>query len=177
MTAPPATCHVVVMGVSGSGKTTVARGIAEATGLVFAEADDFHPAANVEKMRSGIPLADGDRWPWLSELARWMAEQAAAGSSTIMACSALRRAYRDVLASGPPAVFFVHLSGDPSLIGARIAGRTGHYMPASLLGSQLATLEPLQPDETGLVIDVALPLDRIVAAAVRAVEPLRPGPP
>ena len=171
------TCHVVVMGVSGSGKTTVARGIAEATGLVFAEADDFHPAANVEKMRSGIPLADDDRWPWLSELARWMAEQAAVGASTIMACSALKRAYRDVLASGPPSVFFVHLFGDPGLIEARISGRTGHYMPASLLGSQLATLEPLQPDETGLVIDVALPLDRIVAAAVRAVEALRPGPP
>lgn len=175
MTTAPATCHVVVMGVSGSGKTTVARGIAEATGLVFAEADDFHPAANVEKMRSGTPLTDDDRWPWLSELARWMAEQAAAGRSTIMACSALRRAYRDMLASGPPEVFFVHLSGDPSLIGARISGRTGHYMPASLLGSQLATLEPLEPDEGGLLIDIALPVPQIVATAVRAVEELRHG--
>lgn len=173
MTALPATCHVVVMGVSGSGKTTVARAIAEATGLVFAEADDFHPAANVEKMRSGIPLADDDRWPWLSDLARWMAEQAAAGASTIMACSALKRAYRDALGSGPPAVFFVHLSGDPGLIEARIAGRTGHYMPASLLGSQLATLEPLEADEAGIVIDVATPLEQIVATAVDAVEALR----
>jgi len=175
MTAVPVTRHVVVMGVSGSGKTTVARGIAEATGLVFAEADDFHPEANVTKMRSGTPLDDEDRWPWLADLAQWMAEQAAQGTSTIMACSALRRAYRDVLAGGPPSVFFVHLTGSPELIEKRIFARTGHFMPASLLASQLAALEPLEPDEAGLVIDVAAPLADIVATAVRAMEALVPG--
>jgi gluconokinase len=161
------TRHVVVMGVSGSGKTTVAHGIAAATGLLFAEADDFHSRASVEKMRAGIPLEDEDRWPWLRDLASWMAERAAEGRSTVIACSALRRVYRDVLAAGPPTLDFVHLDGHVDVIRDRISSRSGHYMPASLLDSQVATLEPLQPDESGIELDVALPPEELVARPVR----------
>ena len=164
-----ATRHIVVMGVSGSGKTTVARGIARATGLLFAEADDFHSQANVDKMRSGEPLDDDDRRPWLNDLARWMSERAAEGRSTVIACSALKRAYRDALASGPPSIYFVHLHGSATLIESRISLRAGHYMPASLLRSQIDTLEPLEPDEAGVVVDVDAPLQDIMATAVRAV--------
>lgn len=160
------TRHVVVMGVSGCGKTTVAHGIAEATGLLFAEADDFHSRANVEKMRAGTPLDDEDRWPWLRDLAEWMAERAAEGRSTVIACSALKRSYRDVLAAGPPSLDFVHLDGPAALIRDRIAARAGHYMPASLLDSQIAILEPLEPDERGVVLDVALPPGELVDQAV-----------
>jgi gluconokinase len=163
----PGTRHVVVMGVSGSGKTTVAHGIAAATGLLFAEADDFHSRASVEKMRAGIPLEDEDRWPWLQDLAAWMAERAAEGRSTVIACSALRRAYRDVLAAGPPTIDFVHLDGHVEVIRDRMSSRSGHYMPASLLDSQVATLEPLQPDESGIELDVSLPPEELVAQAVR----------
>lgn len=165
--APPTgTRHVVVMGVSGSGKTTVARGIAELTGLLFAEADDFHSRANVEKMTRGMPLDDADRWPWLCDLADWMVQRAAEGRSTVIACSALRRAYRDVLAGSPPSVDFVHLDGSPQVIRARLSSRAGHFMPAALLDSQLATLEPLQRDERGVALDVSLPPEELVAMAV-----------
>jgi gluconokinase len=164
------TRHVVVMGVSGSGKTTVAHGIAAATGLLFAEADDFHSRASVDKMSAGIPLHDDDRWPWLHDLAAWMAERAAEGRSTVIACSALRRAYRDVLAAGPPTLDFVHLDGNVEVIRDRMSSRAGHYMPASLLDSQVATLEPLQPDESGIELDVSLPPDELVAQAVRGLD-------
>ncbi|MEU4677632.1 gluconokinase [Micromonospora sp. NPDC023737] len=160
------TRHVVVMGVSGAGKTTVARGISEATGLLFAEADEFHPAENVARMRAGVPLDDAARLPWLRELAGWMAARAAEGRSTVLACSALRRSYRDVLRHGPPGVDFVHLDGPAEVIGDRMARRTGHFMPASLLESQLATLEPAEPDESVLVLDVSLSPEQLVAAAV-----------
>jgi gluconokinase len=163
---PPATRHVVVMGVSGAGKTTVARRVAELTGLRFAEADEFHPAANVAQMRAGIPLDDAQRWPWLRALAGWMAERHAEGVSTILACSALKRSYRDVLRQGPPEVEFVHLDGAAELIRQRLGGRVGHYMPASLLDSQRAILEPLEPDESGIVLAVAASPDDLVAAAV-----------
>ncbi|HEY7720298.1 MAG TPA: gluconokinase [Pedococcus sp.] len=160
------TRHVVVMGVSGCGKTTVAHGLSSATGLLFAEADDFHSRASVEKMRAGIPLDDEDRWPWLQDLAAWMAERAAEGRSTVIACSALKRAYRDVLAGGPPSLDFVHLDGSAEVIRERMSSRAGHYMPASLLDSQIATLEPLQPDESGIVLDVSLSPEELVARAV-----------
>ena len=162
----PATLHVVVMGVSGCGKSTVAEGISAAMGLPFAEADRFHPAGNVEKMRAGIPLTDEDRWPWLSELAAWMADRAAEGRSTVMACSALRRAHRDVLRSGPPQVHFVHLDGPAEVVVARMSTRAGHFMPASLLTSQVATLEPLEADEEGVVLDLRHDPDTLVAQAV-----------
>lgn len=160
------TRHVVVMGVSGSGKTTLAEGISAVTGLTFAEADGFHPASNVDLMRAGVPLDDGQRWPWLRELAAWMAERAAEGVSTVLACSALKRSYRDVLRQGPPSLDFVLLHGSAEVIRERMSRRTGHYMPASLLDSQIATLEPPGPDERILTLDVALTPEELVAAAV-----------
>src|SRR5690625_1304459 len=149
------TTHIVVMGISGSGKSTVAAGLVRATGYAFAEADEFHPKANVAKMAAGHALNDQDRWPWLQALADWMTERAQEGTSTVMACSALRRSYRDVLRSGAPEVLFVHVDGSAEVIRERMNHRDGHFMPASLLDSQIATLEPLQADERGVVIDVA----------------------
>lgn len=163
---PGPTRHVVVMGVSGSGKSTVARGISVATGLVFAEADEFHSEANVARMRAGVPLDDADRWPWLRALAAWMAARAAEGVSTVLACSALKRSYRDVLRQGPPEIDFVHLDGAAEVIRERMSCRSGHYMPASLLDSQIATLEPPHPDESSLILDVSLSPDELVSAAV-----------
>ncbi|MEV0880672.1 gluconokinase [Micromonospora echinofusca] len=165
-TGAPPTRHVVVMGVSGAGKTTVARGIAVRTGLLFAEADEFHPPANVASMRAGVPLDDVARLPWLRDLAGWMAARAADGVSTVLACSALKRSYRDTLRQGPPSVEFVHLDGAAEVIRERMARRAGHYMPPSLLASQLATLEQPHPDESVLVLDVALTPDELVSAAV-----------
>src|SRR3954469_13002689 len=146
------TTTLVVMGVSGSGKTTVAIGVAHRLGWVFAEGDDFHPAANVEKMRAGHPLTDADRVPWLRSLAEWIGAREAAGENAVMTCSALKRAYRDVLADGHPSVRFVHVTASAETIRLRLQRRRGHYMPASLLDSQLATLEPLQPDEPGMTL-------------------------
>lgn len=160
------TWHVVVMGVSGCGKTTVARRLSAATGFTFAEADDFHSDANIEKMRSGVPLADDDRWPWLRSLAAWMGERAAAGESTVITCSALRRSYREVLGQGPPSIAFVQLDGPVSLIRSRLHQRRGHYMPAALLDSQVETLEPLQPDEPGFRLDVSVRPRQLAAQIV-----------
>jgi len=142
------TC-IVVMGVSGSGKSTVAAGLVERLGWEFAEGDDFHPAANVEKMRAGHPLDDEDRWPWLRTLAAWIGEHERAGRDVVVTCSALKRSYRDLLSDGHPSVWFAHVTADPELIRERMEHRTNHYMPASLLDSQLATLEPLEDDEPG----------------------------
>ncbi|MGC9665264.1 gluconokinase [Planosporangium sp. 12N6] len=163
---PARSRHVVVMGVSGCGKTTVARGISAATGLAFAEADEFHSEANVAMMRAGVPLSDTERWPWLRALAAWVADRAAEGVPTVLACSALKRAYRDVLRQGAPAMEFVHLDGSAAVIRERLSARTGHYMPASLLDSQIAALEPLQPDESGLVLDASRAPDDLVRAAI-----------
>lgn len=160
--------HVVVMGVSGTGKSTIAQGLATELGLVLAEGDDFHPADNVARMSAGIPLTDDDRAPWLRSLADWTAERDGEAVSTVMTCSALRRRYRDVLRSALPdrPTYFVHLVGDPELIRDRMASRD-HFMPASLLTSQLATLEPLEADEAGLVVDVGHTVEQLVADAVR----------
>ncbi|GGM46906.1 gluconokinase [Micromonospora sonchi] len=166
MTGDRSTRHVVVMGVSGAGKTTVAQGIARLTGLTFAEADEFHSEASVARMRSGVPLDDDARWPWLRDLAGWMASRHREGVSTVLACSALKRSYREVLRQGPPSVDFVHLAGPTEVIRARMSTRAHPYMPASLLDSQTATLEPLRPDEPGVVLDLRLSTDELVAAAV-----------
>lgn len=142
---------LVVMGVSGSGKTTFAELIAARLGWEFQEGDALHPAANVAKMANGTPLTDDDRWPWLARIADWIDEHVADGRPAVITCSALRRAYRDRLAR--PNVVFVHLAGAREVIAGRLEHRTGHYMPASLLGSQFETLEPLGPDERGIVVD------------------------
>lgn len=157
----PELAHIVVMGVSGSGKSTLARLLAARLGWPFAEGDDFHPPSNVAKMAAGIPLTDEDRWPWLEAIRGWMADQARAGHCTVVTCSALRRAYRDVLRKAPGRVLFAHLVGDEPLLRGRLSHRSGHFMPASLLPSQLATLEPLQPDEDGLPLDASAPPDEL----------------
>jgi gluconokinase len=151
----PGTTTIVVMGVSGSGKSTVAATLVDRLGWEFAEGDDFHPAANVEKMRSGHPLDDEDRWPWLRSIAAWIGEHEKAGRNVVVTSSALKRSYRDLLRDGHPSVWFAHVTADPELIRERIEHRTGHYMPASLLDSQLATLEPLEDDEPGARISGA----------------------
>ena len=143
---------VVVMGVAGSGKTTVAKGLAVSMHWIFAEGDAFHPEANVEKMHSGIPLTDEDRWPWLRLIGDWMSEQEKAGISAVVTCSALRRVYRDLLRDGRPSVRFCHMTPPEVEIADRLEHRAGHYMPPTLLPSQLATLEPLEPDEPGVTV-------------------------
>ena len=162
MTNPDAPLHLVFMGVSGSGKSTVARAVQERLGWEFAEGDDFHPPENVQKMSEGTPLTDADRWGWLESLAEWTAERDAKGEPTIIACSALRRAYRDVLRRGGEGTFFVHSTGDKHMILERMNARE-HFMPPSLLESQLDILEPLEPDEEGMDVDPALAVDLIVA--------------
>jgi gluconokinase len=154
--------HLVVMGVSGSGKTTVAQALVERLGWPLGEADDFHPPANVAKMAAGVPLTDEDRWPWLRAIRDWMTEHARAGRSTVVTCSALRRVYRDVLREASGQVVFVHLAADEPVLRERLTHRAGHFMPASLLPSQLATLEPLGPHESGVVLDAAAPPDDLV---------------
>jgi gluconokinase len=151
--------RIVVMGVAGSGKTTVGSALAERLDLPYADADDFHPEANVSKMRAGRPLDDADRLPWLRAVGAWLAGHPDGG---IVSCSALRRDYRDLLRSHAPDVVFLHLSGDPDLITARVAARTDHFMPASLVSSQLQLLEPLRTDEAGVVADLARPVAELV---------------
>ena len=151
----PGTTTIVVMGVSGSGKSTVAATLVDRLGWEFAEGDDFHPVENVEKMRAGKPLDDEDRWPWLRSLAAWIGEHEKAGRNVVVTCSALKRSYRDLLCDGHPSVWFAHVTADAELIRERIEHRTGHYMPASLLDSQLSTLEPLGDDEPGARISGA----------------------
>jgi gluconokinase len=159
---------VVVMGVSGSGKSTVGRELADRLGVPFAEGDDFHPPANVAKMASGQPLTDADRWPWLRALAAWVAEHSDSGG--VVTCSALKRSYRDLLRSAADNVWFLHLAGDREVIAARLAVRGGHFMPPALLDSQFATLEPLDADEPGLVIDVSTPPEEVVATALKVIQ-------
>lgn len=153
---------IVVMGVSGSGKSTVGAALAQRLGVPFADADDFHPPANIEKMTAGVPLDDDDRYPWLEAIGRWLAQRCDTGG--VMSCSALKRKYRDQLRTHCPQTEFVHLSGSPEVIAARQATRPGHFMPPTLMASQFATLEPLQPDERGVTVDVDHDIDWIVAS-------------
>ncbi len=158
--------HLVVMGVAGCGKSTIAQGLRDRLGWSLAEGDDLHPEANIAKMSSGIPLTDEDRWPWLDAIVEWTAGEHDAGSSTIVTCSALRRIYRDRLRQAPGRTVFVHLAGSPELLAERLAARPGHFMPPSLLPSQLATLEPLQADEEGVALDIDQAADAIVGQAI-----------
>lgn len=150
---------VVVMGVSGSGKSTVGAALAQRLRVPFADADDFHPQANIDKMTAGHPLDDTDRKPWLEAIGDWLAAHAHGG---VMSCSALKHEYRDVLRAHCAGVSFLHLAGTPEVIGRRQASRPGHFMPASLLQSQFDTLEPLTADEHGITIDVDQSIDAIV---------------
>jgi gluconokinase len=158
------TVTIVLMGVSGSGKSTVMTRLRERLHWPSAEADEFHPAANVAKMSSGQPLSDDDRWPWLHALAAWIGAREAARENCLVTCSALKRSYRDILREGHPSVRFVHLVAPADVLQRRIAQRRGHYMPPSLLGSQFETLEALQPDEPGIAVSSELPPDQIVDA-------------
>src|SRR5208282_4125681 len=143
---------VIVAGVSGSGKTTVGAMLAGRLGWRFADADEFHPAANIEKMRAGIPLTDDDRWPWLRAIGAWMDEQVASRESAVITCSALKRPYRDVLLGGRPRAKMVFLNVDREVLTRRLAARHGHFFPGQLLGTQLDALEPPEPDEHVLSI-------------------------
>ena len=165
MTSPsiPATTSIVVMGVSGSGKTSAAQEITRQLGWTYIEGDDLHPAANVAKMAAGHPLDDDDRWPWLRRIAEVIGEHEAAGTPIIVTCSALKRAYRDLLRNGHPSVWFAHVDVPREVLEQRLTARKGHYMPPSLLDSQLATLERLGEDEPGAVIDGDAPLSDTVA--------------
>jgi gluconokinase len=167
-TSPPTT--VVVMGVSGSGKSTVAAGLVDRLGWEFVEGDDFHPPENVAKMRAGTPLDDDDRWPWLRSIAAWIGERERAGQSAVVTSSALKRSYRDLLSEGHPSVWFAHVDTDPELLRDRVANRPGHYMPASLLDSQLAILEPLHDDEPGATVSGAGSPETVVSDLLTALE-------
>jgi gluconokinase len=170
----------VVMGVSGCGKSEVGARLAQALGGDFIEGDRFHPAANVRKMSAGIPLTDADREGWLEQLARELARACAEGRSVVLACSALKRAYRDTLrraVSAPGcAPRFVHLAGARATLAARMQARAGHYMPPSLLDSQLRDLEPLQPDEAGIVLDIEQAPQKLVEQVLADAGQLRPAP-
>lgn len=158
--------HIVVMGVTGCGKTTVAQQVSELSGHRFLDADDLHPPSNVEKMAAGIPLTDDDRAPWLAVVRDRLRELSDQGRRGVVACSALRRSYRDILRDVSAPVLFVHLTGEREVIHDRMHARSGHFMPPALLDSQFALLEPLDADEFGVVLDVAPAPDAIARAAV-----------
>ncbi|MGX1161982.1 gluconate kinase (SKI family) [Arthrobacter sp. SLBN-100] len=168
----PAT-HLVVMGVAGSGKSTLAAALSQQLGWVCAEADEFHPQSNIEKMSQGIPLQDEDRWPWLQEIQNWMTVKAQAGTSTVLTCSALKQSYRRLLAQAEGRVLFLHLHGEADLIGQRMQGREGHFMPPTLLPSQLATLEPLSDEEIAagsLRLDISKSPEELVKTIIAALQ-------
>jgi carbohydrate kinase (thermoresistant glucokinase family) len=157
VSAPPPV--LVVMGVSGAGKSTVGRMAADRLAWVFKEGDDLHPAANVAKMRSGRPLNDDDRGPWLAAVAAWIDDQAQAARPAVIACSALKRRYRRVLTDGRPFVRIVYVEGPSELIRERLEARRGHYFPPALLASQFADLEPPTAEEDPIVVEAAWPIE------------------
>ncbi|SEI94663.1 gluconokinase [Demequina mangrovi] len=157
--------EIVVMGPTSTGKSTVGAALAAALGIPFVDGDDLHPPANVAKMATGTPLADEDRWPWLDRVGEALAEAAASGGA-VVACSALRRAYRDRIRAAAPGASFLELSLSEEEALRRCAAREGHFMPAALVASQFATLEPLEGGEAGLRIEATAPVAEIVAAAV-----------
>lgn len=162
--------RVVVMGVSGCGKSTVGRSLAAELGADFIEGDELHPPENVERMRQGIPLTDADRQGWLQTIGARLGDAAAQRRGLVVSCSALKRSYRDLLRAADPSLRFVYLRGSPELLERRMNERSGHYMPPSLLRSQLETLEPPGADEGAVSIDIDVEPQAIVAAARRALE-------
>ncbi|MEV5365920.1 gluconokinase [Streptomyces cellulosae] len=161
---------VVVMGVAGTGKTTIGPLLAARLGVPYAEGDDFHPQSNIAKMSAGTPLTDDDRWPWLDAIGDWA--QGRAGLGGVVSCSALKRSYRDRLRAAAPGVIFVHLTGDRALIEDRMSHRQGHFMPTALLDSQFATLQPLEPDEAGVAVSVTGSPEEITGRAATALTSL-----
>ncbi|MCJ2011184.1 gluconokinase [Methylobacterium sp. J-076] len=157
---------LVVMGVSGSGKSTVAALVAERLGWIFVDGDSFHTPEHVAKMHAGLALDDEDRAPWLARIAVWIRQRLEAGESGVIVCSALRRVYRDVLTGGSRRVRIVYLEGDRAVIAARLAGRHGHFMPAGLLDSQFAALEPPAPEEHPITVSILAPPDALAARIV-----------
>jgi len=152
----------VVMGVSGCGKSTIGTALAQANSVPFIEGDAYHPAANVAKMSAGVPLTDEDRADWLYALAREIRKAYDSGAGLVVSCSALKRRYRDLLRQADPDLRFAHLKGDRALIAQRMQARVGHYMPPSLLDSQLRDLEPLQDDESGITLDITEPPEELI---------------
>ncbi|WP_200303681.1 gluconokinase [Streptomyces adelaidensis] len=161
---------VVVMGVAGTGKTTIGPLLAARLGVPYAEGDDFHPEANIAKMSAGTPLDDTDRWPWLDAIGAWAHGRDGLGG--VVSCSALKRAYRDRLRAAAPGIVFVHLSGDRTLVEDRMSHRQGHFMPTALLDSQFATLQPLEADEAGVSVGVSGEPTEIAERAVAALRGL-----
>jgi carbohydrate kinase (thermoresistant glucokinase family) len=159
---------IVLMGVSGSGKSTVGAELARALGWPFRDADSFHPAANVEKMSRGVPLTDEDRAPWLAAIAQWIDERRKLSDPGIVSCSALKRAYRRRIIGGRDRVRLVYLEGDKGLIAERMRARTGHFMPVSLLDNQFATLEEPRNDEAPLIVSIAPPPQQLAGAIIQA---------
>ncbi|MEV0293754.1 gluconokinase [Nocardia sp. NPDC050710] len=163
---------VVVMGVSGSGKSTVGRQLAAALDIGYAEGDEFHPAANIAKMAAGTPLTDDDRAPWLDIIAAWLADHRESGG--VVSCSALKHTYRDRLRAAAPGTFFLHLAAERAELSRRMSTRRGHFMPSTLLDSQLADLQPLTADENGVTVDATRPPSELVEDAVATLRAGRP---
>ena len=161
--------QIIVMGVSGSGKSTIGALLAGALSVPFVDGDALHPLSNIEKMAGGTALTDDDRWPWLATVGTTLADAGRDGTGMVIACSALRRSYRDVILQNAPAARFVHLSGSRDVLASRLEGRTDHFMPSALLDSQFATLEPLADDEPGIILDIDQSVPAIVSEGVDAI--------
>ena len=164
-------CALVVMGVSGSGKSTIADKLAERLGWTYEDGDKFHPASNVAKMSAGQPLTDEDRWPWLRAIADEIVRICGAGEHAVIACSALKRAYRDILVHRRDDVRIVYLKGTPKLIADRLAQRKDHFMPPGLLASQFKTLEPPDASENPVTVSIDASVETIVGDIVRQLNP------
>ena len=163
-----ATVPIIVMGVSGAGKSTIGLALANHLGVAFMDGDDLHPATNISKMAAGIPLTDKDRAPWLDLVGHELGKSHSAGTGMVIACSALKQEYRDRIRSGAPTTFFVELDGTREELLSRMTSREGHFMPSSLLDSQLALLEPLTLVENGIRLSCMLPVDELVRRVTNA---------
>lgn len=172
--APKAPCAMIMMGVSGSGKSTIADKLAARIGWRSVDGDKFHPASNIAKMSAGHPLTDEDRRPWLEAIAAEIDRDCKAGENAVIACSALKRSYRDILVHGRDDVRIIYLDGSKQLIGQRLAKRKGHFMPPGLLDSQFATLEPPSPEERPIIVSIDAPIDVIVDHIVEQLQPDHP---